>query len=132
MLGAYGFDGCGGFDVADTGRRLQSQGPSSRGEVVRLHIITLAPTAAHARAASDGVDPASPLHTLDPRPGSGSIDVLWDFPAENPQARDSGSDCRTQVQRGGASPEEWARKTKGRFPVCHVKDMAFSAEKKSE
>ena len=36
------------------------------------------------------------------------------------------------VQRGGASPEEWARKTKGRFPICHVKDMAFSAEDKSE
>ena len=36
------------------------------------------------------------------------------------------------VQRGGASPEHWARKTKGRFPICHVKDMAFSAEDASE
>ena len=70
MLAAYGFDGCGGFDVADTGRRLQSQGPSSRGEVVRLHIITLAPTAAHALSASDGAEPASPLQTPDPRSGS--------------------------------------------------------------
>jgi sugar phosphate isomerase/epimerase len=36
------------------------------------------------------------------------------------------------VQRGGASPEAWARKTKGRFPIAHVKDMAYSAKEKSE
>jgi sugar phosphate isomerase/epimerase len=36
------------------------------------------------------------------------------------------------VQRGGASPEQWARKCKGRLPIVHVKDMAFSAEEKME
>lgn len=36
------------------------------------------------------------------------------------------------VQRGGASPEAWARKTAGRFPVAHVKDMAYDAENKAE
>jgi hypothetical protein len=70
VLAAYGFDGCGGFDVADTGRRLQSQGPSIRGEVVGLHTITLAPTAGRALTASDGVEPASPLQTLDLCSGS--------------------------------------------------------------
>ena len=36
------------------------------------------------------------------------------------------------VQRGGASPEQWARKCKGRLPIVHVKDMAFSASERME
>jgi sugar phosphate isomerase/epimerase len=36
------------------------------------------------------------------------------------------------VARGGASPEQWARKCKGRLPIVHVKDMAYSAEERSE